>query len=71
MIYNNSEQVVKEFKKILIDNGLKQQFIADSLNLSKQSFNLRLTKKHITFDDLKEWLDVIGYDLCIEFKKRD
>ena len=29
MIYNNNDDVVKEFKKVLIDNGIKQQFIAD------------------------------------------
>lgn len=69
MIYNNNNDVVKEFKKVLIDNGIKQQFIADSIGVSKQGFNLMLNKKHITFDDMKKCLDVIGYKMQIEFIK--
>lgn len=70
MIYNNNDDVVKEFKKLLIDNGIKQQFIADGLGISKQGFNLLLNKKHITFDDIKKCLDVIGYEVNFEFVKK-
>ena len=69
MIYNNNDDVVKELKKVLIDNGIKQQFIADGIGVSKQGFNLMLNKKHITFDDIKKCLDVIGYKMQIEFIK--
>lgn len=71
MIYTDNENIIKEFKKLLIDNGIKQQYIADSLGLSKQSFNLKINKKHVTFDDLKEWLDCIGYELEFNFKKKE
>ena len=47
MIYNNNDDVVKELKKVLIDNGIKQQFIADGIGVSKQGFNLMLNKKQI------------------------
>ena len=67
MKYTDNEMIVKEFKKVLIDNGIKQQFIADSLEISKQSLNLKLNKKHITFDDIKELLSCIGYELHVEF----
>lgn len=69
MIYNNNDDVVKELKKVLIDNGIKQQFVADCIGVSKQGFNLMLNKKHITFDDMKKCLDVIGYKMQIEFIK--
>ena len=58
---------LKEFKKLLIDNGIKQQFIADKLEISKQSLNLLMNKKHITFDDMQKLLACIGYELRIEF----
>lgn len=65
--YTDNEMIVKEFKKVLIDNGIKQQYIADSLGISKQSLNLKLNKKHVSFDDIKELLDVIDYELHVEF----
>ena len=67
MIYTDNETLIKEFKKLLIDKGIKQQFIADSLEISKQSLNLKLNKKHISFDDMLELLHCIGYELQIEF----
>lgn len=69
MIYINNETLVKEFKKLLIDNGIKQQFVADKLGISKQSLNLLLNKKHITFDDMQKMLACIGYELELNFKK--
>ena len=67
MKYIDNEMIVKEFKKVLIDNGIKQQFIADTLGISKQSLNLKLNKKHIAFDDIQELLNCIGYELHVEF----
>ena len=67
MIYTDNETLIKEFKKLLIDKGIKQQYIADSLEISKQSLNLKLNKKHISFDDMMELLNCIGYKLHIDF----
>ena len=67
MIYTDNETLIKEFKKLLIDKGIKQQFIADSLEISKQSLNLKLNKKHISFDDMMELLNCIGYELKVDF----
>ena len=67
MIYTDNETLIKEFKKLLIDKGIKQQYIADNLEISKQSLNLKLNKKHISFDDMMELLSCIGYELRIDF----
>ena len=67
MKYTDNETLIKEFKKLLIDNGIKQQFIADKLEISKQSLNLLMNKKHITFDDMQKLLACIGYKLEFEF----
>lgn len=71
MIYVDNETLIKEFKKVLIDNGIKQQFIADSLGISKQSFNLLMNKKHISFDDVQKILACIGYELEYNFVKKN
>lgn len=67
MRYTDNETLVKEFKKLLIDNGIKQQFIADKLEISKQSLNLLMNKKHITFDDMQKILACVGYELEYSF----
>ena len=69
MKYTDNETLIKEFKKLLIDNGIKQQFIADKLEISKQSLNLLMNKKHITFDDMQKLLACIDYELELNFKK--
>lgn len=71
MKYLNNKTLITEYKKVLLDNGIKQQYVADKLGISKQSLNLKLNKKHINFDDMQALLDVIGYDLIIDFEKRD
>ena len=67
MRYKDNETLIKEFKKLLIDNGIKQQFVADNLGISKQSLNLLMNKKHITFDDIQKMLACIGYELKYDF----
>lgn len=69
MKYLNNKTLITEYKKVLLDNGIKQQYVADKLEISKQSLNLKLNKKHISFDDMQALLDAIGYDLIIDFKK--
>lgn len=71
MIYIDNDQLKKEFKKLLIDNGIKQQYIADKLGISKQSLNLKLNKKHLSFNDIKELCAAIGYDVNFDFVKKD
>ncbi len=67
MKYTDNEMIIKEFKKVLIDKGIKQQYVADSLGISKQGLNLKLNKKHVTFDDMQELLKCIGCELHVEF----
>ena len=66
MIYKDNEQLIKEYKKLLIDNGLKQSDIAARLNQSRQAFNVGL-KHGLNFEKLQRLLSVIGYDLYLQF----
>ena len=70
MIYKNSKETADSFKQLLKDNGIKQQFVADKLNMTKQTLQHKLNKQFITFDDISQLLDVIGYELHYEFVKK-
>lgn len=67
--YTGNEKIIQDFKQLLNNNGIKQQFIADKLGISKQALNLLMKKKHITFDDMQKILACIGYDLDYFFVK--
>lgn len=71
MIYTNSENLMNEYRKLLIDNKLKHGDIASKLDMSKQNFSKYLKKDKPTFSDIQRLLDIIGYDLQIDFVKRD
>lgn len=71
MIYTDNEKLIKEYKKLLIDKGIKQQFVADNLKISKQSLNLKLNKKNFSFADMMELLNCIGYELHIDFVPKE
>lgn len=67
MIYINNEQLQKEYKKILIDKGIRQTEIAQALGISRQALTNYLNKQHLTFDDLNRLLTPIGLKLRFEF----
>lgn len=67
MIYKNNEQLQKEYKKLLIDKGIKQTEIANALGLSRQALTNYLNKQHLTFDDISRLLSPIGCKLRFDF----
>lgn len=71
MIYIDNMQLVNEIKKVMIDTNTKQVDIANSLNVNKQAITKLFNKKNLTCDDMKKLLDIMGYDLVIDFKKRN
>ena len=71
MKYQSNDQVIKEFKKLLIDNGIKQQDAAAALDMSKQAFCNYLKKKNLSFQDVQRLLSVAGYSLHFDFKHND
>ena len=71
MIYKDNEQLVNEIKKIMIDNDIKQCDLADNLGISKQALNKIFNKKNLNCNDMKKLLDQMGYNLIIDFQKKD
>lgn len=70
-VYENNEQLVKDLKKLYIDEDMSGAKIAKQLGTSQQNFSKIMRKQHLTFDDVNNILNVLGYDLEINFKKRE
>lgn len=71
MTFTDNETLTKEYKKLLIDNGIKHGDIATKLGMTKQAFSNYLKKKTISFNDMQRLLNVIGYDLDYNFIHRE
>lgn len=67
MKYINSKELANKYKEFLDSKGIKQQFVADAMGITKQTLQHKFNKKALTFDDLQELLAPIGYELQIEF----
>lgn len=70
MIYESNEQLVKEYKKVLIEEGATVQGIAEAVGISRQSFHSVLRKQHLGFDDLARFLEPLGYGIEFRFVKK-
>jgi len=69
MLYENNEQLVIEFKKLLLDGKISQRDLAKSIGISPQAFQNLLNKKQLSFSDMKKILNCMGYELDIDFIK--
>lgn len=70
-IFSENEQIKKEFKKIVIDEGLTMVEVANRCDLIPQQLNNKFNNNRIAFSDLKQFLNSIGYELQIEFIKKE
>ena len=68
-VFSDNEQLKKEFKKIVIDEGLTMAEIAKRCDLIPQQLNNRFNNSRVSFNDLKMFLDAAGYKMQIEFIK--
>ena len=57
-IYSDNEQLKKELKKCIIDNGYTAKQICDSLDMLPQTYQTLINKKNFSFADMKRILDV-------------
>ena len=69
--YKSNEQVVKELKKLMIDERPTQREIADKLGLLPQGITKILNKKNFGFEDVNKILSVIGYEMVVSFRKKE
>ena len=72
MIYNGDHaEIKKELRKILLDENIPLSEIANRLNISRMQLNHLFNKVNFSFTDLYKMLQSIGYDLEIDFIKKD
>ena len=69
--YNENKQIKTLLKRAMRENDFTYTDVAKKLNTKEQYLRAILNKKHINCDDIKKILDVVGYDLVLEFRPKD
>ena len=66
-IYEDNDQLKKELKKCIIDNGYTAKMICDNLGILPQTYQTLINKKNFSFADMKRILDCMNVKLHIDF----
>lgn len=69
IIYKDTEQLLIEIKKIMLETKTSQREIADKLGIKPQGLTKIMNKKNFSFEDAKKILSTMGYDLVIDFEQ--
>ena len=59
-----------EIRKILLDEDIEIKELARRLNTSQQNISAKLKRNNFTTKDIEKILNVLGYELKIEFIKK-
>lgn len=73
MIYTGFEcnnEIKKEIKALSIQEEIPISKICEALKIMPQSYQNIYKKQKLAFTDIKEILEVLGYDLEIQFIKK-
>ena len=62
--------IEKEIRKILLDEDIEIKELARGLNTSQQNISAKLKRNNFTVKDVEKMLNVLGYELKIEFIKK-
>ena len=63
-------KIEKEIRKILLDEDIEIKELARRLNTSQQNISAKLKRNNFTTKDIEKILNVLGYELKIEFIKK-
>ena len=69
--YTSNDQLIAELKKLMKEEKITQQQIADALGISRQAVRKIFIKKNFSFQDAQKILDIMNYSLDINFRKND
>lgn len=70
MKYTDNNDLILQYKHLLLDIGVKQTYIAGKMGITKQALTHKMSKKNFSFDDMQQLLDTIGYELHYDFIKK-
>ena len=65
--YTDNDQLKKELKKCIIDNGYTAKMICDKQGMLPQTYQTLINKKNFSFADMKRILDCMDVELRIDF----
>ena len=66
-IYNDTDQLKKELKKLVIDSGLTQREVSEKMGVKPQQYTNIVNKENLAFRDVKRIAIACGYELHIDF----
>ena len=69
IIYENTEQIILEIRKLMLEEKISQRQIAESLGITPQGFTKLINKKNTSFEDAQKILNAMGYHLIYDFEK--
>ena len=69
--YTSNEQLIIELKKLMLEEKISQQEIADKLQITRQGVQSIINKKNFSFRDAQKLLDLMNYSLEIGVRKND
>lgn len=67
--YTSNDQLIDELKKLMKEERITQQQIADVLGISRQGVRKIFIKKNFSFQDAQKILSLMNYSLEINFRK--
>lgn len=67
MYYTSKEQLIIEFKKLLLEQQIRQKEVAERLGITPQSFTKMINKQNFSFNDMQRLLSVVDYQLLVDF----
>lgn len=69
--YSDNQQLKSEFKELIKSKNITMKQVSKRLDLSTpQQLNNKFNNKRLSFDDLKQFLDVVGCEFEISFKDK-
>lgn len=70
MKYIDNDAFIIEVEKAILESGFTKRKIAEALDMSPQNLNKLLNKKNFSMADAKKILDVFGYEIEFEIKRK-
>lgn len=71
MLYVSKEQLIIEFKKLLLDKQISQREVAQKLNITPQALTKIINKQNFSFDDMEKLLAAVDYSMIVQFVPAD
>lgn len=63
--------ISKEIKKMMLEKDINLATLAENLNTSSPNLSAKLRKNNFRINELIEIINILGYDLKIEFIEKE